>query len=571
MNPLSRIAGMAVDRALGLPSAAAPYVLRPDVAVAMPDGAVLFGDHYRPAGDDRPLPVVLIRSPYGRAGLAGILFAAPLARRGFQVFIQSTRGTFGSGGQFRPFTGEREDGLATVAWLRDQPWCDGQVSMTGASYPGHTQWAVAPYADPPLRSVSLNTTAAKMSAAFYQHGAPNIKNALDWTGLIGRQERGLHAIIPSPRQMARMKRAVRKIPLQAADVDVAGAPVAFWRDFVQHASPGDEFWAGADHDRADLARLPPVSMVTGWWDLVLPLQLRDYAAIRAAGGTARIIVGPGLHGEPGELRAITRQDIAWLEHHLCGGPPPPGPPVRVFLQQAATWLDFQEWPPPAIVTAYYLRASGRLSRDAEPGDAPPGMFVYDPADPTPSAGGPLLQPPGKQVDNRAVEARPDVLTYTTDPFPARQDLVGPVSARIFVRTGRRHADLFVRVCDVDVNGVSRNIVDGIRRLSPQTVPAPDVQMGDDGILAVEVELYPTAYRVQAGHRIRVQISGGSFPRFARNFGTAEPFGAATTAVRCRFEIHHDSRHPACVLLPVLPVINPNAGSGPEPRTARPSK
>ncbi len=190
------------------------------------------------AGDDRPLPVVLIRSPYGRAGLAGTLFAAPLARRGFQVFIQSTRGTFGSGGLFRPFTGEREDGLATVAWLRDQPWCDGQVSMTGGSYPGHTQWAVAPYADPPLRSVSLNTTAAKMSAAFYQHGAPNIKNALDWTGLIGRQERGLHAIIPSPRQMARMKRAVRKIPLQAADVDVAGAPVAFWRDFVQHASPG---------------------------------------------------------------------------------------------------------------------------------------------------------------------------------------------------------------------------------------------------------------------------------------------------------------------------------------------
>ena len=130
--------------------------------------------------------------------------------------------------------------------------------------------------------------------------------------------------------------------------------------------------------------------------------------------------------------------------------------------------------------------------------------------------------------------------------------MGPVSARIFVRTGRRHADLFVRVCDVDVNGVSRNIVDGIRRLSPQTVPASDVQIGDDGILAVEVELYPTAYRVQAGHRIRVQISGGSFPRFARNFGTAEPFGAATTAVRCRFEIHHDSRHPACLLLPVLP-------------------
>jgi uncharacterized protein len=538
---------------LGFPRGAVPYVVRPDVPVPMPDGVVLLGDHYRPAGDDRPLPVVLIRSPYGRAGLARIVFTAPLARRGFQLFIQSTRGTFGSGGLFRPFTSEQQDGLATLAWLRDQPWCDGQVSMTGASYLGHTQWAVAPYADPPLRSISPNITAAKFSAAFYQHGVPNLKNVLDWTSLIGRQERGLHAVVPTPRRMARMRRALRKVPLQAADVDVAGAPVTFWRDFTDHAGPGDEFWAGADHDRADLTRLPPVSMLTGWWDLFLPLQLRDYAAIRAAGGTARIIVGPWLHGELAELRAITRHDIAWLEHQLHGGPPLPGPPVRLYLQQARSWLGFDQWPPPAVVaTPYYLRASGRLAPGAEPGDAAPDTFVYDPADPTPSAGGPLLQPPGKQVDNRAIEARPDVLTYTTEPLPASLDLVGPVSARIFVRTGRQHADLFVRVCDVDAKGVSRNVVDGIRRLSPQTVPAPDARVGDDQIVAVQVELYPTAYRFRAGHRIRVQVSGGAFPRFARNFGTGEPFGAARRAVRCRFEVHHDARHPAHVLLPVLP-------------------
>jgi putative CocE/NonD family hydrolase len=426
--------------------------------------------------------------------------------------------------------------------------------MTGASYLGHTQWAVAPYADPPLRSVSLNITAAKFSAAFYQHGAPNLKNVLNWVGLIGRQERGLHGVIPSPRQMAKMRRALQKVPLQAADVDVAGAPVMFWRDFVQHAAPGDEFWAGADHDHADLTRLPAVSMVTGWWDMFVPLQLRDFAAIRAAGGTAHLIVGPWLHGEPGGIKAIIRQDINWLRHHLNGGSPPPGPPIRVFLQKAERWLEFDQWPPPATVaTAYYLRAEGGLSPwRPEPGDSPPDTFVYDPADPTPSAGGPVLQPPGKQVDNRAIEARPDVLTYTTAPLPADQDLVGPVSARIFVRTGREHADVFVRVCDVDEKGVSRNIVDGIRRLSPQTVPADDVQIGDDQILAVAVELYPTAYRVQAGHRIRVQVSGGAFPRFARNFGTPEPFGTATKAVRCRFEIYHDARHPAHVLLPVLP-------------------
>jgi uncharacterized protein len=553
MNPLSRIAGTAVDRALGLPPVTAAYEVRPDVGVAMPDGVVLLGDHYRPAGPERPLPVVLIRSPYGRAGLAGYVFAAPLARQGFQVFMQSTRGTFGSGGQFRPFLPERDDGLATVAWLRGQPWCDGQVSMVGGSYLGHTQWAVAPYVDPPLRSVSLNITMSNFPAAFYQHGAPNLLNTLAWTGMVGRQERGPLGLIPGPLQQVRMRRALRKVPLQAADVDVAGAPVAFWRDFVGHAGPADEFWASIDHEGSDLTRLPPVSMVTGWWDLFLPGQLRDYAAIRAAGVTATITVGPWLHGERGELRRLLQQDVAWLDHYLNGGPPFTGAPVRVFLQQAGTWLDFETWPPPAAAgSAYYLRAAGSLSPDPEAGDAAPETFVYDPADPTPSAGGPLLFPPGKQVDNAAIEARSDVLTYTSETVRDDLDLVGPVSARIFVRTDREHADVFVRVCDVDARGVSRNIVDGIRRLSPQTVPAADVRVGDDGILEVEVELYPTAYRVRAGHRIRVQVSGGAFPRYARNFGTPEPFGVATRAVRCRFEIHHDSRHPARVVLPILP-------------------
>jgi hypothetical protein len=550
MNPLARIAGLAVDAAIGLSGPAEPFTLRRDVPVPMPDGVVLLGDHYRPARNDAPMPAVLIRSPYGRAGFAGVVFAAPLARKGFQVFIQSTRGTFGSGGQFRPFLHEQEDGLATVAWLREQPWCDGRVAMTGASYLGHTQWAIAPYVDPPLESVSLNVTAAKITAAFYEHGAPGLRNALNWSGQIGRQERAALGLLPNPVQIARMKKALRKLPLQAADVDVAGAPVAFWRDFVDHSAPGDEFWAGADHNHSDLSKLPPVSMVTGWWDLFLPEQLRDYAAIRAAGVTAALTVGPWLHAEPGELRAITQQDVAWLRRHFDGGGPPTDPPVRVYLQQAHSWLKFSQWPPPGVVaTPHYLRTAGRLAPEAEPGDPMPAWFVYDPAEPTPSAGGPVLQPPGKQVDNGAIESRSDVLTYTSTPFAADQDLVGPVSARIFVRTETEYADVFVRLCDVDEKAVSRNIVDGIRRLSPETVPAADVQAGPDGVLTVDVDLYPTAYRVLAGHRLRLQVSGGAFPRYARNFGTAQPFGTARSGQRCRFEIFADARRPSCVVLP----------------------
>ena len=361
MIPLSRVAGLAVDRAIGLPGRGQPYVLRHDVGVPMPDGVVLLGDHYRPAGTT-PMPVVLVRSPYGRAGLTGAVFAAPYARRGFQVFIQSTRGTFGSGGQFRPFLHEKADGLATVAWLRAQPWCDGRVAMTGGSYLGHTQWAIAPYVDPPLESVSLNITAARITAAFYEHNAPGLRNALGWSGQIGRQERNPLGLLPNPVQAARMRKALLKLPLQAADIDVAGAPVAFWRDFVEHAGPADDFWAGIDHDGADLTRLPPVSMVTGWWDLFLAEQLRDYSAVRAAGVTATLTVGPWLHGEPGEFKAMALHDVGWLSHFLNGAPAPSGAAVKVYLQQAGTWLDFDQWPPAGCQRGQLLSARGRPAR-----------------------------------------------------------------------------------------------------------------------------------------------------------------------------------------------------------------
>ena len=225
--------------------------------------------------------------------------------------------------------------------------------------------------------------------------------------------------------------------------------------------------------------------------------------------------------------------------------------MRVYLQQADTWLDFGQWPPAATASAYYLRQHGALAADPEPDDASPAAFVYDPADPTPTAGGPVLQPPGKQVDNADIEARPDVLTYTGPPLVTDLDIVGPVSARIYVRTSLEFADVFVRLCDVDEKGVSRNVVDGIRRLSPLTVPAGDVEVGADGVLAVDLELFPTAYRMLAGHRMRLQVSGGAFPRFARNHGSGEPFGAAVATHRCRFEIFADAQHQGRVVLPLL--------------------
>jgi putative CocE/NonD family hydrolase len=551
-HPLARVGRRAAELAAGLPAGTTDYAVTRDLPVPMSDGAQLLADLYRPRGSG-PGPVVLIRTPYGRTTIGSRLFAIVLARRGFQVLLQSIRGSFGSGGAFRPFTTEHQDGLDTLAWVRAQRWCDGRVATTGASYFGHTQWAVAPYAEPPVVAASLHITAARISDGFYEHGAPGLLNGLTWSDMLARQE------LPAPLPLiggvgrrARVVRALRTRPLREADVTAAQVPVAFWRDFTGHAEAGDPFWQIADHDRADFGRMPPVNMVTGWWDLFLQAQLHDYERLRAAGVPARLTVGPWLHGAMPEVREMLQSDLVWLEHHLHGGPAPEGPPVRVWLQQADRWLELESWPPPATRTdRRHLAPDAVLVPEPVTGEATPSTFRFDPNDPTPVDGGPLLAPPGGQVDDRDTEAGVDVLVFTASPETDDLDLVGSVVARVHVLPERQHADVFVRLCDVDADGVSRNVVEGIRRLDPATVPAQDVVVGDDGVLAVDVELFPTAYRVRAGHRLRVVIAGGAFPRFAPNPGVAGALGESPQGVPCRFRVFHDAAHPSRIDLQVL--------------------
>lgn len=537
-----------VDRRLGF-GTDEPYVRERDLRVPLSDGVVLLADLYRAPGPLRPRPTVLMRTPYGRDGLGSII-GSLLARRGFQVLVQSTRGTFGSGGQFRPFLHESSDGLDTLAWVRGQTWCDGRVSMVGPSYVGHTQWAVAPYADPGLCSMNADITASEFTSTFYPGGAPGLLNLATWVNQIGRQERigAVTGFLATPVFSRRKRRAVTSQPLQAADVALTGAPVVFWRDFVEHAEQPREFWAPAEHDGFDAAAMPPVCMVTGWWDLFLDRQLVDFTALQRGGATARITIGPWTHGDRGSLSTIAHEMVHWLGVHLHGGEHDERAPVRVYVQHADRWTDLPCWPPPeARPTEWYLDADGGLGPDRPAGTPPPSRFVYDPADPTPTVGGPMLQPPSKQLDNRSVEARDDVRVWTGPPLESDLDLLGPVSAVVYVRTGTGIGDVFVRLCDVGPDGTSMNITDAMHRLVPdREATAPD------GTTVVRMTLSPTGYRVRAGHRLRVQVAGAAFPRFARNPGTGERTATAIGGERISYEILHDSEHPSHVVLPHHP-------------------
>ncbi|MEV6158772.1 CocE/NonD family hydrolase [Nonomuraea sp. NPDC052129] len=537
------VLGRLFDRFLGLPEAVVDDVaVTRDLRVSMPDGVALLADRYRPRGAG-PLPVVLMRTPYGKHRIDAKAFASVLVRRGMQVVVQNTRGVFGSGGRFHAFHQEKDDGLATAAWLRAQPWCDGRLAMAGASYLGYTQWAVGPYLDPPLEAMGLGITTSEFVSTFYPGGVMGLHNTLAWSALIGTQEEApLVGLLPDPRKERRVRRAMAHVPISTSDLAAIGKPVPFLREVAAHAEPGDDFWAATDHRAAAAEMTTPTSMVTGWWDLFLPAQLRDFTALREAGRRSRITIGPWGH-DPGALRAVLIDQVSWLSAYLLGDTAQlHQAPVRLYLQKANRWLDFDQWPPPESTPTPLYLGHGRGLGWEVPDKSSSDTFVYDPAHPTRSPGGPMLsaQETG-QRDNREVERRSDVLVHTTAPLPRDLDLVGPVSAVVHVRTDTGHADLFVRLCDVDPAGVSRNVTDGIVRL-PQD---------SQSVTRAEVELHPTGYRFRKGHRLRVQVAGGAFPRFARNHGTGEPAAVAVRTRRTRFEIFHGQEYPSALILPIL--------------------
>jgi putative CocE/NonD family hydrolase len=527
-----------------------------DLRVTMDDGAVLLADRYvaRASRDERQ-PTVLVRSPYGRRQIFGLIFGRLLAERGLQVLVQSARGTFGSQGAFSPFD-ERADGLATVRWIRAQPWHAERIGMIGPSYLGLVQWAVATDAGDDLAAMAIQVSASQFHGQTYPGGSLALETAASWLVLVAAQERRL-APLAMVRAVRRLPALFDQLPIRELDARATGAEVAWFREAL--ASPDREgaYWVARDFAAGVGSVRAPVQLIGGWYDIVLPWMLEDFAALQAAGRAPQLLIGPWTHTSPGLLAVGLRDGLGWLRAHLLDDERLLRPSsVRVFLtgeRAGGGWRDLPSWPPPGTgERRLWLAAGGRL-QGAEPVGDPggPDHYRYDPSHPTPSLGGPVLLAREPVLDNRPLEARADVLTYTTAPLPETVEAIGPVGVELFVRAGSPHFDLFARVCDVEESGVSWNVCDGLSRVAPERFgPAAG------GAVRVAFELWPMGHRFAAGHRIRLQVSSGAHPRYARNPGTGEDFAAATVLRAVDIEVLHDAEYPSVLALPASPAGAP---------------
>jgi putative CocE/NonD family hydrolase len=532
------LAARTVDRFLGrlrkLPAPRNEYVVERGLRTPTRDGFVLVSDHYAPAGSDSDSGTILIRTPYGRGMPVDVLWGRTFAARGYHVILQSCRGTAGSTGTFEPMVREAEDAQDTVAWLREQAWFNGELATMGMSYVAFTQWALLADPPPELRASVMVAGPHDFSRAIWENGAFALETFLGWsaTNSVPYESRpGVLGQLAGNRQAVnRLKAAFADLPMAQAAESVLDGRAPWYRVWLEHADLTDPYWRRYNFTDAAQRVQTPTLLVGGWYDIFLGQTVEQYETLRSRGIDVALTLGPWTH--VGHVlkgsTVIDNETLDWLDTHLGKrGSGRRTQAVHTFVTGSDTWHSSEVWPPSCTESLWYPNDDGLLGTAVPSGGQ--SEFRFDPNDPTPSVGGRSHTDAGVR-NNGDLEARPDVLVFTTPELTADLEFEGFPVLDVSLSVDNPYADIFIRICDVNKEGRSHNITDTLVPLDA-TVAAGEVQH-------VTARLSPCAHRLMKGHRLRLQLSGGAHPQYARNLGTGEPLPTGTGLKAAVHTINH---------------------------------
>ena len=518
-----------------------------EVLVEMSDGVGLFTRVILSDAGGGPWPVLLVRTPYTEFGSVQSLIDDALdlvTLLGFGVVLQDTRGFGGSEGENLPFRHDRSDGQETIAWILAQPWCDGRVTMLGASAVGIPDYLAAPDAPPDLVCLAVAIATPTVFRAAYHGGVLKKADTEAWTRWVG-----------APAGIVDEIRAHR-------DCDEYWEPVR-----VAHMGP--RVRAAALH-------------LGGWWDMFSHGTIEAFHMFRAsedpwAAAHQYLIMGPWEHNGFGEAQVghltfpanaafdFVAAALAWGQ--WCIGFASPmvegWPTVQYYVMgdvddpeaPGNEWREADDWPPfPLEERPLHFAADGTLSWQA-PEEELAHDFPFDPADPSPTTGGRNLSIGAGPRDQARVEERGDALVFTTAELEEPFEATGPYGARLWVSTTALDGDFAVRLTDVYPDGRSMLVADGIVRLSRREGCAAPVPVAPGEVMEILVDLAPKSYIFHTGHRIRAIVTGSNHPRYEVNpflFGPEEEPHPIT------LRLVTGGERPSALLLPVpapeLPVV-----------------
>jgi putative CocE/NonD family hydrolase len=543
-----------------------------DERVPMRDGISLSADVYLPLSGG-PHPTIYQWTPYESTRERFVGWGAWFAQRGYVAVVSDVRGRYESEGVFEAWSKDGVDAHDSLTWAAGEEWCNGRIGTWGRSYGALVQWQLLHQGHPNLECVAPQVIHDDYFWDGYWTGgafqlALTLGAAAIWTSAI--------SLVTGPAAGALMlnDRIWRHLPLIELDEVAIGRKVDYWREWWEHQE-NDEYWHQFHH-RPETVTVP-IFQQGGWFDPYSGSHLRSFAAIGERVPN-RVLMGPWSHEEEVEtfrgdvdlsagVTVIRDHELAFYDRYLRdeGNDWEERPSLELFVLGRNEWRGESEWPLPGTeFTPFFLRSEGRLDRDVPRSGEPADRYAYDPEDPVPTIGGvnsvlTMTQGAAQPIrpgpwDQRELEARDDVLSYTSEELDRDLEVIGPVEMVLFAASSAKDTDFFVRVCDVYPDGRSIFLTEGIIRARYRNSNEGDsTELLEPGEAAeYRIRCYPMANVFERGHRVRVDVTSSSFPRFSRNLNTGEDVGTGTRIEVAQQTVLHTDVYPSHVLLPVIP-------------------
>ncbi len=559
-----------------------------DVRIAMPDGVELAASLYLPRDGAGPWPTILVRLPYhrlryGEGYNSGLFFA----RHGYAVLVQDLRGTGDSEGELHPWQHAEEDGVATLDWISRQPWSTGKVGTFGCSALGETQLILSRRNHPAHAAMIPSGAGGAVGSIAGRHGffglfeggVFQLASGFGWFVESGSRLPGA-----PPAGAFDYPSALRRLPLDSLVDLVRPVPNAF-ADFVTTPLNDPRWRAWGFLAEGDISRVPAL-VINTWGDQTVGDSLALAEHWRLKNPDQKVVIGPGTHchheevgdtvSKFGELELINAGQpwkdwyLRWFEYWLQGNGNGLSelPAYTYFMLGENKWLHSGAWPPRDVSwRRLYLDSHGHANGASGDGrlnwEPPAGgeadSYRYDPGDPVPTRGGPLCctgnpEDRAGPADQRDVEARSDVLVYTSQPLDHDLRIAGPLAAQITMSSSALDTDLVVRLVDVEPDGRSLGVQEGALRLRYRDgMDRPRLLVPGEAV-SVRVDMRSIAYRFAKGHRVRLHVTSSSFPRLERNLNTGAQLTARDTHMAVAMNrVHHDQNLLSYVELPFLGV------------------
>lgn len=579
--------------------------------VPMRDGVGLSTDIYRPKDAKEPLPTIFMRTPYNmeKPFADEMLYVVEGMKRGYVVVFQNERGRYFSEGKYEILGYPRTDGYDALTWIAKQPWSNGKVGTLGCSSSAEWQLALATMNHPAHAAMVPMAAGAGIGKVgrFWEQGnlfTGGAQRSL-FTVWLYETDNPLRPQLPSnidPKVRARIAQyndldaakpsvdwsaQIKHLPVVDIMSDL-GEPRGTFEKLMKLNPASKDWWKGGLYQETKDWGVPAL-WFNSWYDVSIGPNMELFNHIRATSPDAEArdnqyaIIGPNAHCEFDNLSAdtvvgersmgdarfdVTGEVFRWFDRWLKGDTAAfktTTPHVRYYAMGRNKWEKSTQWPPAnATPLRLYLDSKGganSLNGDGVLLDKAPvearafDQFIYDPLNPVDTLGGGDCCNGGLITagasDQRKIEARQDVLVYSTPPLAKDMEVSGFVNVVLNISSSAKDTDFAVKLVDVAPDGTAYIIGDTILRARYRDGYDREVFMQPNGIYTLRPTPITTSIVFGKGHRIRIEVTSSNFPKFYRNLNTGGDNVTEAIAVKATNMVHHSREHPSYIELPVV--------------------